>query len=98
MQQSRNNRLGPFGLGTGTSHNDQPRSASKAFGSGFGSGASAWNGDIWSSGGAIGSGMKSGLQENGRAQSQSSGPCGAFGHILMFSKKTSFSHLAPPKQ
>ena len=42
--------------------------------------------------------MKSGLQDNGRAQSQSSGPCGAFGHILMFPKKTSFLHLAPLKQ
>ena len=75
------NQLAPFGLGTGTSHNDQPRSASKAFGSGFGSGASAWNGDIWS-GSAIGSGMKSRLQDNSQILGMSPMPSKlAFGSV-----------------
>ncbi len=41
--------------------------------------------------------MKSGLQDNGRAQSQSSGFYDTFGHVLMF-RKMSFSYLAPLKQ
>jgi len=66
LQQARA-RPGPFGNTTNSSNN----ASNKGFGSGFGSGSGAWNEGIWS-GKAIGSGMKSGIQDTGRAQSQSS--------------------------
>jgi mRNA-binding protein PUF3 len=60
-------RPGPFGIGPSSSNNV----SNKGFGSGFSSGSGAWNEGIWSDK-VIGSGMKSGIQDTGRAQSQSS--------------------------
>ncbi|KAL8791669.1 MAG: hypothetical protein Q9195_005752 [Heterodermia aff. obscurata] len=58
----------PFAnFGNGSSlNNETPRPANgTAFGSGFGAGSAGWNGGIWST--AIGSGLKSGLNDSGRA-------------------------------
>lgn len=67
LPQQARARPGPFGIATNSSNN----ASNKGFGAAFGGGSGAWNEGIWS-GKAIGSGIRSGAQDNGRAQSQSS--------------------------
>ena len=66
LKQART-RPGPFGIGSSSSNNV----SNKGFGSGFGNGSAAWNGDIWSSSKAIGSGIKNNAHDTGRGPSQS---------------------------
>lgn len=68
LQQTRS-KFGTFGLGGGTSNNDQSRTSSKAVGSGLGSTGASWDSGIW--GNTIGSGLKNGSTDATRTQSQS---------------------------
>lgn len=63
------NRLGNFGTGSGMINGDKPRAShGSSIGPGFGSAGGAWNGGIW--GTTIGSGLKSGPNDNPRSQGQ----------------------------